>query len=130
MPSQKEKLVAVIAHRIAEMNGFYRPNTLVRRFHNPGAMQSWGKLPTVDDLAVFPNERKGWEALRRIVDLQVQRRLTFLEFFTGHYPPAKENPQAWAEWAASPFKASAHTIMWSLIDGKPVERIPEGVAAA
>lgn len=101
-------MVNEIAESIARMEGFYTPGTLARINNNPGNLRTWGSLPIRNGFAVFPTEEAGWNALRRQVQLLIDRGLNLYEFFGGKpgvypgYAPAADNnkPRQYAEFVA------------------------------
>jgi hypothetical protein len=68
-----------------------------RENNNPGAIRTWGQLPVRNGFAVFPTLDQGWLALYRQIALNVNRGLTWVEFFGGKpgvysgYAPAADN---------------------------------------
>ncbi len=102
-------LIDIIAEAIARKEGFYKPGSLARRQNNPGNLRSWGDTPITKGYAAFVSLDKGWKALRKQILLNINRELTFYEFFSGKpgvysgYSPAKNsnNPTLYAIDVAS-----------------------------
>lgn len=110
----KAKAIDMIAERIARMEGFYDPgDTPAKRNNNPGNLRMWGRNPMRGGFAVFPDVEAGWKALRRQVELNIERDLTWYEFFEGKrhvyggYAPRKDKnkPDVYAAFVAEPFGA-------------------------
>lgn len=101
-------LVDLIARAIATMEGFYIPGSIAQRNNNPGNLRSWGSNPIVNGYAKFPTAEAGWAALRRQVELNINRGLTLEEFFAGkpgvyggYAPSADSNdPDGYARYVA------------------------------
>lgn len=119
-------LVDQIAESIARMEGFYKAGTLAARNNNPGNLRTWGSNPVVNGYAQFPTAEAGWSALKRQVQLLIDRGLTLKEFFSGKpgvypgYAPAADanDPNGYAAFVAkrlgvdinTPLKAIASTF--------------------
>lgn len=115
-----------IAESIARMEGFYKSGTLAARNNNPGNLRSWGSNPVVNGFAQFATPEAGWAALKRQVQLVIDRGLTLKEFFGGKagvypgYAPAADanDPNGYAAFVAkrlgvdvnTPLKALASTF--------------------
>jgi hypothetical protein len=103
-PLRGSLLVETISEAIASYEGFWKPDSVANRNHNPGNLREWGDNPKKHGYASFANFADGWNALRRQVTLNIERGLTPLEFFAGKagvyagYAPSKDNnnPQAYA----------------------------------
>lgn len=83
------ELIDSLAQSIATMEGFFKPNTIAQRNNNPGNLRRWGANPVQNGYAVFNTPEEGWAALRKQIQLNVNRGLTLEEFFggkTGVYP--------------------------------------------
>lgn len=101
-------LVEDLAQAIARYEGFYDPQNIAARNHNPGNLRSWGNYPVVNGYVQFPDDATGWAALRRQVSLNVGRGLNLYEFFGGKpgvysgYSPAadRNNPTKYADTVA------------------------------
>ncbi len=100
--------VEAIALSIATFEGFFITGSLAQRNNNPGNLRSWGTMPVRDGYAAFPSADIGWAALRRQVQLNIDRGLTLQEFFGGKpgvysgYAPAADtnNPTGYAAFVA------------------------------
>ena len=119
-------LIDQIAESIARMEGFYKAGSLAVRNNNPGNLRSWGSNPVVNGYAQFPTIEAGWAALKRQVQLNIDRGLTLQEFFAGKpsvyggYSPSadKNDPYAYARFVAgrlgvditTPLKSVASTF--------------------
>jgi len=77
------ELLDNLAQSIATMEGFFKPNTIAQRNNNPGNLRSWGANPVKNGYAVFDSPEEGWAALRKQIQLNVNRCLTLEEFFGG-----------------------------------------------
>lgn len=77
------ELIDSLAQSIATMEGFFKPNTIAQRNNNPGNLRSWGANPVKNGYAVFSSAEEGWAALRKQIQLNVNRGLTLEEFFGG-----------------------------------------------
>lgn len=123
MPSS----VDLIAQAIALMEGFYIPGSLAQRNNNPGNLRTWGSLPTSGGYAVFPTATAGWDALKRQVQLNINRGLTLEEFFAGKpgvyggYAPAadKNDPGGYARFVAG---------KTGIPLGIPISQAPSGIS--
>lgn len=79
--------------------GIERQEGVGCRNNNPGALRTWGSLPTSGGFAVFPTCEDGRAALRQQVQRNIDRSLTLQEFFGGKagvypgYAPAADNNQ-------------------------------------
>ncbi len=79
--------------------GIERQEGVGCRNNNPGALRSWGNLPTSGGFAVFPTCDDGRAALRQQVQRNINRGLTLEEFFGGKpgvypgYAPAGDGNQ-------------------------------------
>lgn len=101
-------LVTLIAEAIATMEGWYIPGSRARRNNNPGNLRSWGSNPIEGGYAQFPSADAGWAALRRQVQLNINRGLTLEEFFGGKtgvyggYAPSadRNDPDGYARFVA------------------------------
>ena len=101
-------LIDSIAQAIATMEGFFRPGTIAQRQNNPGNLRTWGTRPVVNGYAVFESPEAGWAALRRQVELNINRGLSLQEFFGGKpgvyggYAPAADSndPHHYANFVA------------------------------
>lgn len=100
-------LVELVANAIATKEGFFvteqqwrsqgrtlpagwkpgDPITVAQRNRNPGNLRSWGSFPVVNGYAQFPEAVRGWAALRRQVQLNLLRKLSFRTFFAGQRKP-------------------------------------------
>lgn len=104
-------IVAWIAYQIATFEGYFKPGSLAERNNNPGNLRNWGNRPTRNGFAYFDNINDGVSALYRQIHLNIQRDLTFREFFAGKpgvypgYAPAadKNNPNQYAAYVANIF---------------------------
>jgi hypothetical protein len=76
-------LINSMAQAIATMEGFFKPNTIAQRNNNPGNLRSWGSNPIRNGYAVFATPEEGWAALRKQIQLNINRGLTLSEFFGG-----------------------------------------------
>ena len=83
MKFPKVQAIEMIAEKVAQMEGFHIPGSLAERNNNPGNLRMWGRNPMSGGFAMFPNVEEGWRALRRQVELNIDRDLTWLEFFEG-----------------------------------------------
>lgn len=95
------ELIDNLAQSIATMEGFFKPNTIAQRNNNPGNLRTWGANPVKNGYAVFNSPEEGWAALRKQVQLNVNRGLTLEEFFggkpgvySGYAPSADSNDPA------------------------------------
>jgi hypothetical protein len=92
-------LVDDIAGGIARFEGFYQAGSIAQRNHNPGNLRSWGSYPVSSGYALFPDDAAGWAALKRQVQLNIDRGLNLYEFFAGKggvysgYAPSADNNQ-------------------------------------
>lgn len=68
---------------IAKQEGFYLRKSLAKRNNNPGNLRSWGKNPIQNGFACFKTPQEGFDALHKQILLNINKRLTFLEFFAG-----------------------------------------------
>ena len=102
-------LVNNLAQAIAKFEGYFNPeNTLAKRNNNPGNLRSWGSYPVSEGYAKFPDAETGWAALRRQVQLNINRGLNLYEFFAGKggvyagYAPSADsnNPTHYARTVA------------------------------
>lgn len=115
-------LVNDIAESIARMEGFYNPGTLAVRNNNPGNLRSWGKNPVVNGYAQFATSEAGWAALKRQVQLLIDRGLTLKEFFGGKpgvypgYAPAADanDPNGYAAFVAKRLGVDVNTPLKSI----------------
>lgn len=73
------------ARAMARQEGYYVTGSPAQRNRNPGNIRPWRgcKLPTANNLIVFPSVDAGWEQLRRQIRLNIRRGLTTREFFAG-----------------------------------------------
>jgi hypothetical protein len=91
--------------------GIERQEGMNCRNNNPGALRSWGSLPTSGGFAVFPSCDAGRQALQQQVQINIDRGLTLDEFFAGKpgvyggYAPAADSNQ--------PNVYAAHVSQWS-----------------
>lgn len=68
--------VHALALFIAVKEGFYKPNSLPARLHNPGSLvYARQRLAVAGDrgFAQFPNDREGWAALERDLSKKIIR---------------------------------------------------------
>lgn len=80
----RDQLLESFAVFIATTEGFFVPNSLPARHHNPGDLVSWGSWPVENGYVVFDNDESGWKALKKQSSKNIfDRKLTFLEFFAG-----------------------------------------------
>jgi hypothetical protein len=92
-------LVDSLAQGIARFEGFYTAGSLAQRNHNPGNLRSWGTNPVSGGYAVFPDDAAGWDALKRQIQININRGLNLYEFFAGKggvysgYAPSTDNNQ-------------------------------------
>lgn len=100
---KKPNLISTIANAIGKKEGFFvtpaqwlamgkklpegwkpgDPITLAQKNNNPGNLRSWGDYPKYKGYVKFPNPETGWAKLKRQVELNINRHLTFLQFFAG-----------------------------------------------
>jgi hypothetical protein len=98
----------ILARSIATFEGFFKSGSLAQRNNNPGNLRSWGTRPVRDGYAVFDTPEAGWAALRRQIELNINRGLTLQEFFggkqgvyAGYAPASDENdPAGYAQFVA------------------------------
>ena len=92
-------VVDQIAQSIARQEGYNVSGSIAQRNNNPGNLRTWGSNPTSGGFVVFSTPEEGWEALRRQVQLNINRGLTLEEFFGGKpgvyggYAPAADSNQ-------------------------------------
>ena len=104
-----EKFIADMAEAIARMEGVYIRRSVAQRNNNPGNLRRWGTRPVRDGFAVFDTPEDGFAALRRQIELNINRGLTMKEFFAGKpgvypgYAPASDNnrPEQYARFVAT-----------------------------
>ena len=77
------ELINSLAQSIATMEGFFKPNMIAQRNNNPRNLRRWGANPVKNGYAVFNAPEEGWAALRKQIQLNVNRGLTLEEFFCG-----------------------------------------------
>lgn len=68
--------VHALAMFIAVKEGFYKPNSLPARLHNPGSLvyaRQRAATPGERGFARFPTDRDGWAALERDLDKKITR---------------------------------------------------------
>jgi hypothetical protein len=122
----KDDVIGEFSEAIAQMEGYYLdPNTLSPRqrkgihliggetsakaYNNPGnIMGGWGtNRMDRNGYTMFPNKESGWWALKVQVSRNIERKLTFKEFFGGKkdvylgYAPAghsANNPDTYARF--------------------------------
>lgn len=119
----RAELINKFAARIALYEGFYKPNSLAQRNNNPGNLRRWGKTPVIKGYAKFNTLDEGWAALKAQISKNMNRNLTFYEFFAGKYkiyagyaPLAdKNNPTKYAEFVASEFNVGIHKVINTLV---------------
>lgn len=119
----RAEVIETIAKRIARMEGYTKTSSLSFKNNNPGNLRSWGKMPVTGGFAVFPTAEAGWNALRKQISLNIDRNLTFLEFFGGKpgiYPgfaPDSDGNHSknYAKFVAEAFKVPAETKIKELI---------------
>lgn len=120
---KREELIDLLADRIATFEGFYKAESLAFKNNNPGNIRRWGLNPIVKGYVKFSTKVAGWAALKRQIHLNIQRKLTFKEFFAGKpgvyagYAPSGDNnhPENYAKYVAKPFKVSIDTEISTLI---------------
>ena len=120
---KKKEVIELIAKRIAKMEGFGRRTSIAARHNNPGNLRAWGTFPVVKGFAVFPDAETGWRALRKQIQVNIDRNLSFYEFFAGKpgvypgYAPVEDgnNSLNYAVFVASAFDVSASTVIRKLI---------------
>lgn len=96
---QKEVLVQRMAEAIARQEGFYKQGSRAQRNNNPGNLRPYNKEQARDSggYRTFGKEEWGWDALRMQIWRNINRDLTFEEFFCGKpgvyagYAPAADN---------------------------------------
>lgn len=129
-------VVALIADRIGHFEGFFLTQKqaqqsrakfpcLAQINRNPGNLRSWGRVPIVSGYAQFPTVEEGWAALKKQVNINISRGLSFYEFFAGKknryagYAPAADSnhPTQYSEFVAAAFPgATKDTVIETLID--------------
>lgn len=120
---KRKQVIDTIATQISHMEGFYIKASVAAKNNNPGSLRSWGKVPTKQGYAVFPTVEDGWVALETQVAKNVDRGLSFAEFFAGKpgvyggYAPGTDHnyPIRYAEFVAAPFEVPISTVISSLI---------------
>lgn len=119
-------LVDSLAGAIAKFEGFYKTGSLAQRNNNPGNLRTWGSTPTSGGYAVFPTLDAGWAALKRQIQINIDRGLTMYEFFAGKsgvypgYAPAADSnePYHYARTVASWIGVDPSTTLKSVQAGE------------
>jgi hypothetical protein len=123
----REEFVGLFAKRIATMEGFYTTSrgkpSLAFRNNNPGNLRSWGRYPVKAGFAVFPSVEEGWHALKVQISKNIERKLTFKEFFCGKkgvypgYAPDSDGNHCtnYATFVAEFFGAGVNTKIFELV---------------
>lgn len=99
-----EEITTLIGEAIAKQEGFYLKKSVSKTNNNPGNLRTWGNNPIRNGFAYFISKKEGFNALHKQILLNINRRLTFLEFFQGKeniyygYAPLKDqnNPFLYA----------------------------------
>ena len=111
-----------LAEAIAHAEGFYAPNSLPARCHNPGDLEKGDVGCGVDhEKTIFPNDDAGWMALQHQCDLMLSgqsgvyklsdRIIDVAVKYTGN-----DSPTTWAATVAQKLGVSAATKLSELLD--------------
>lgn len=109
-----------LAEAIATAEGFYVPNSLPARCHNPGDLEL-GNVGggTVNGKTVFPDDSAGWMALQHQCDLMLTGhshvyKLTDNILEVAFKYTGGDNPTAWAMTVAQKLGVSQNTKLSEL----------------
>lgn len=111
-----------LAHAIAAAEGFFVPNSLPARCHNPGDLEMGDVGGGVDhEKTIFPDDAAGWLALQHQCDLMLtghshvykltDRIIDVACKYTGN-----DSPVTWAATVAQKLGVSAATKLSELLD--------------
>jgi hypothetical protein len=80
----RDEFIKSMARAIARFEGFFKNGSIAQTHNNPGNLRRWGRVKvSPKGYAQFPSEDAGWRALFSQIGLNINRGLTFYEFFAG-----------------------------------------------